>query len=443
MALAGLLLCLAQADSAADPSLDPAALLAARVAELVLREEAPTQDAAGALRAELATLGALHAPLFALLSDWQTPAQGDESGKRLNEAQRALVWTLVGAQAREGWKDMRASALQGEDPAVLRAALRLEGALAKSGAVRPLWDLARHAEELGRFDEVAEALEDALVHLCTREPRSIDALHSAWKELPVTAAASVVHALERSPSQATVDCLWDWLGRRDALEATVVLALGSLHAWVDVERHAQLLLDVQARLSGSGLAVTQAAATTLGRIGSPATVPWLLELLVHEDASVQRTALTALRQIGGVRLPGSSTAWRSWYAREETWFQEHAPALLDELVAAEESEDPVTKTRAVLRSMTEHRLHRDELAEHVEPLLAHERPRLRILACQAFERLASRRSLPWLVATLRDEDPGVVSAAHAALRTLEGVTLGTEPEPWCERLGLAVPALRP
>ena len=444
MLLSTLALCLlAQAPSPEPGPPDPAAELAARVAAILVREEAPDEASAHALLAELTSLGALEAPLLGVLADWQTPAAGDESGQRLNEAQRALVLALVAELPRAVWKEPRAASSLAEDPARLCAGLRLEGALAKAGSVRSLYVLAQRAQELGHFDAVAEAFEEALAHLLAREPKTTDPLRTAWSELEPRLAASVVRALEQSPSRGAVDCLWSWLGRRDELEAPVLLALGNLHAWVERERHAQLLFDVQARLSGSDAAVIQAAATTLGRIGSADTVPWLVELLVHDDAAVQRAALAALRAIGAVRLPGSTTAWRSWYAREETWFQEHAPALLDELVAAEESADPVAHTRALLRSLTEHRLHRDELAEHVKPLLAHERARLRILACQAFERLASRQALPWLVGALRDEDPGVVSAAHAALRTLEGVTLGTDPEPWCERLGLPVPAARP
>jgi HEAT repeat protein len=248
----------------------------------------------------------------------------------------------------------------------------------------------------------------------------------------------VVRALARTPSRAALESLSSWLGRREELDVGILLALGSLHAFVDRERDEDLVREVQSYLSSRDSTRIQAAATALGRLGTAESVPWLIELLVHEDAPVQRTALAALRSIGGVRLPGSVSAWRAWYAREETWFQEHAPALLEELVTAEESEEATTRVRAVLASLTEHRLHRDELFTHLEPLFAHERPRLRVLACQAAERLASRRALPTLVAMLRDVEENVVSAACAALRTFEGVILPPDPLVWSQRLGLAL-----
>lgn len=442
LALLPAVLCLSlgpKAPATSAPEVD----LAAQVSAILLRAEEPDAEQTRAALAELASLGPLADPLLALLADWRTPDGAEEEGAALNEAQQALVLELVAALPRATWKPFLDGLARSEDPGALRAGLRLQGALVKASSLRTLFDLAARASQAGRFEAVASAFEQGLATALARDAKCVDVLRSAWRELDTPRLECALRALERRPSPEVVDCLWSWLGRCASLDASVLLALGNLHALVPPARRAALANDVQGYLASGRSEVIQAAATTLGRIGAPATVPWLIELLVHEDRAVQRAALGALRSIGGMRLPGSTTAWRSWYAREETWFQEHAPALLEELVGAEESADPVPQTGALLRSLTEHRLHRDELAEHIFPLLSSPRPRQRVLACQAFERLASRRALPWLVSALSDEIPGVVSAAHAALQTLEGVTLGTEPEAWCERLGLPVPVARP
>lgn len=425
------------------PAIDPAAERGARIAALLVREEAPDAAASAALRAEILALGPIEPELLRVLADWQTAPLGEEGPARLNLAQRALVLACVSAVPRASWKEIRAQLPQASEPATLRAGLRLEATLARPSALRDLYALVRRAQELGCLPEVAEAFEEALVTLVAREPEVIDSLRTAWRELDPPAAECVVRALAEVPSEAALECLWAWLGRRSELDPPLLLALGKLHAFVDPERHDGLVLDVQARLAERDTAVVLAATNALGRFGTSDSVPWLIELLVHEEAPVQRSALNALRDIGGVRLPASSTAWRSWYAREETWFQEHAPALLAELVAAEADEEPEARTHALLRDLAAHRLHRHELARHVRPLLQHERARLRVLACQALERLGSRACLAWLVDALSDEDPTVVSAANAALRTFEGVLLAPEPEVWRARLGLAAPGGSP
>lgn len=409
---------------------------APRFTELLAGEALLDPAEARAVRAELLALPGLDGLLLATLEDWTTPAGAETDGLRLDTPRREALLALVGEQ-RELFREERAALVRATRAGELRAGLRLEGALARASTVRSLYALALRAAELGLADEVVEALEEGLTQLLTREPKAAEALRSAWSELPPELAVGALRALASRPSASAAESVRAWLGRRSELDAAVLLTLAALHESVDPLRREPLAEEVQRLLSAPDPEVVQAAATALGRLGSAESVPWLVEALVHESPAVQRAALGALRAIGGVNLPGSTTAWRSWYAREETWFQEHAPALLDELVEAEASEEPVAATRALLRSLTEHRLHRDELAEHVRPLLEHERPRMRILACQALERLESRRTLPWLVAVLHDPEPSVVSAAHAALCTLAGVRLGTEPAAWNAHLGLA------
>lgn len=424
-----------------DPQPGPApGEVAARFA-VALSGDAPTEARSTAtLRAQLAAWPELPALLLATLEDWRLPArEPGEEGARLERPWREFLLGLVAELPAEAFRDARAKGTQATRAGELRAGLRLEGALTRGGSLRGLLALARRTSELGLDAEVEPAFEEAVALALARDPKGLDALRPAWEQLSSELAGAALRALLERPSAAGAECVRTWLGRRAELDAAVLLALGALHASVDEARRESLAGKVQSFLSSPEVEVVQAAATALGRLGTPDSVPWLIELFVHEDPAVQRAALGALRTLGGVNLPGSAVAWRSWYAREETWYQEESVRVLEELELALASEDPVAPTRAVLRTLSEHRLHRDELVEQVRPLLEHERPRLRILACQALERMGSRRALPWLVACLLDPEESVVSAAHAALCTLERVRLGNEPAVWCERLGLPLP----
>jgi len=439
MAGAALLLALAFA-TWQDPTPAPLAPGAARFSELLAGEELVNATTESGARSELAALPDLASLVLATLADWSTPGLDTESdGVRLDQPRRDALVALVRELPAETFRKARTELPRATLATELRAGLRLEGALARASTVRALYTLALRARELNLTAEVEEAFAEGLALLLAREPKTVDVLRGAWSELPPELATSVLRALTSSPSSAAVECVRAWLGRRPELDAAVLLTLASLHRVVDPHRREGLVVELQLQLGASDPAVTQAAATALGRLGTPDSVPWLVETLAHELPAVQRAALAALREIGGVNLPGSTIAWRSWYAREETWYQEQAPTLLEQLSVLEESAEPAVAARALLRSLTEHRLHRDELVEHLRPLLEHELPRMRILACQGLERLASRRALPWLVERLLDPEPSVVSAAHAALCVLEGVRLGNEPADWCARLGLPLP----
>jgi HEAT repeat protein len=114
------------------------------------------------------------------------------------------------------------------------------------------------------------------------------------------------------------------------------------------------------------------AATELGRIGDPVSVPALLEALEDPAALVRRDAAEALGKIGDAKA---------------------ASALVERL--ARDLDDGVRRRSA-----------------------------------QALGLLKDPIAIDALIAALEDPAPGVRIAAHDALRAVTGQTLGPEPSAW-------------
>jgi HEAT repeat protein len=78
---------------------------------------------------------------------------------------------------------------------------------------------------------------------------------------------------------------------------------------------------------------------------------------------------------------------------------------------------------AALGAYGERRLFRDQLAADLLPLLEHENPALRIMACDTLARMGSKRPLDALIALIADEDQQVADAAWRAACALTGRAL--------------------
>src|SRR6185503_16438532 len=99
---------------------------------------------------------------------------------------------------------------------------------------------------------------------------------------------------------------------------------------------------------------------------------------------------------------------------------------------------------APVRELSEHPLYRDELVAVLAALLRRPDPEVRILGCDALQRLGSRLALPELCPRLGDRNRTVAVAAHRALVALSGVDLPAKHAVWHEHLvsrGLVPPTL--
>jgi HEAT repeat protein len=163
---------------------------------------------------------------------------------------------------------------------------------------------------------------------------------------------------------------------------------------------------------------TRAALRAIGVLDDGSQIPVLLAQLEAPQASSREAALAALQQISAQRLGASIEAWHEWYAREKDWMS----AGREEAQQAFGEGSPA-RIAAALGAYGERRLFRDQLAADLLPLLEHENPALRIMACDTLARMGSKRPLDALIALIADEDQQVADAAWRAACALTGRAL--------------------
>jgi len=404
-----LVLCLFTAPRSAD--------VARRVAAVLTRVEAPDAGAIAAGAAEIASLGDVAGVLLDALGTGCVPGDGND-GTRLAPGQRTL---LLAAVERLGPATLgRFVAEVARDPASatrVSAALRVLGAAHGTPDARAMLALARAAEE--RDLAVEEALVEVLQLAFARSAGNLVALSTEWKELGPVSASVAVRALEPLRSDEALACLRSLLGQRPEYDALLLGAIGNSLAGGFSAGAAELLAqELQPYVRSADGSQAQAAVAALGRLGEPDSVPLLLDVAEGASAPMRRAAFGALRRLGGVSLPESVELWRGWYEREQSWWEERAPARIAAVADEGEVAPELSQRFALARELGEHPLYRDELVAALLPWLAHADPAVRILACQALGRLDSPRALAPLCALLEDDERAVAAAAHATLAEL-------------------------
>jgi len=144
---------------------------------------------------------------------------------------------------------------------------------------------------------------------------------------------------------------------------------------------------------------------------------------------VTSSARWSLTRICGVDLGDQPQAWKDWRDRENAWWSERAPALIDSLHA--------DQVGIVLQSMAELQrrpLHRHAVADVFGPMLAHHEQNVARAACTAIARLESSRAVPWLLEALSRPDPELRRIAGESLVRLTGLDLPPDPLAWAKLL---------
>lgn len=390
--------------------------LGARVTALLLgAEEADDAQLASDAR-QLAQLDAVTPLLLEVVGRARTPWPDDTrlAPRQLELARQALE--LAGGERLVAF--VRDVEREPGSPERIAAALRIVARRSSRDAILSLTSLVQAAEKSHCFEAVEGTFEESLGELLARDPARVRRLSEPFTELSAPAATVAVRVVGATGTRDAFDCLRGLIGYRAELEGPALLELGRLVHLVSPTEAFELSEEVVPFLRSRAVAEVQAAANLLGRLGSPESVPALIECLVAENAHTVRAALAALRSIGGVVLPASPELWRSWYGREEVWWQERAASLFGP-PSAQDEELALAEISARLREVSEHRLHRHELVARLTPLLAHPRARVRVMACQCLARLGSRSAVVVLTPLLADPSSEVADAARAALAELE------------------------
>ncbi len=314
------------------------------------------------------------------------------------------------------------------DAALRREAMRLVSAYGEPRDTDALLVIA-----CGRGDAdlhaSAEDLERGLSALIARHPETLGYLPGAWRRAPDAAFRATVRAAGGCRRARGLDVLIEALGRVPDGDGLVLAEIGRLGDVADPERARAAARRVEPYLDAHHPGLSKAAVNTLGRLGSPDSIPDLVDLLEDEDAGLARTAHAALQRLTGLGFRSDPGPWQAWLAAELAWLDERQPAVMEALRA-----DDSATVREALRELLTHPFDRHFLAEEVGRLLEREELDLRLAACDGLRRLGSRAALESLLAALEDEQPEVAEAAHAALVALTGLDLRGEQHVWLEAL---------
>jgi len=419
----------AQEPAAQDPRLE----WVGSVSELHRTLAAPlrasrSRDARGLqLVAQLTAPGAeAIAPLFDILVQERVPrAQPADAGQILSEPQRQLLLgalaQLPPARVRQELERRLKAPEAASETAIRMAGLRVLSVIGTRADLPALAALApRAGAELEQ--DAADALRASYAAILRREPSELANGFELLRTSDHPAAKQLLFALGDLRDKRALPVL-DACARSVPELAQQAVALVPLVGASGQSELDQSLAEYLARRLDPGrIEWSRAALRAIGVLDDGSQVPTLLEQLDSQQAGLREAAVGALQQISGLQLSASKEAWLEWYARELKWQtqgREEAQAAL-----AADKDEPVARA---LAAYAVHKLFRDQLAEDVLPVLGHESPALRTLACETLARIGSQRALLPLIELFSSDDHALAEAAWRSACALSGKVLPRTP----------------
>lgn len=307
-------------------------------------------------------------------------------------------------------------------------ALTLVGEVGGPGAIKAVVrTCVALAPELHAHPLVMEGLERALVRILRNDPGAHGELrrlleHDELGSALTERAAAALGTIGRARGLQLLEWM---LGREERLDRVVLAAIGELEPFDDPRAVAQASNAARRYLLSVHPELRRQAALALGSLEDGESVPELLDLLKDGDARVRRSVGIALSRISGLDASTRPEAWMHWFEGEVHWFETEGETLHGDLGSPDR-----TRVVAALRILSMHPLHRAVLSEEIQALLPHDEPAVAAAACAALARLRDVAAFSALLVALEDEREVVRKAAHTALMSLTGTTLGPEPRAW-------------
>jgi HEAT repeat protein len=265
------------------------------------------------------------------------------------------------------------------DAAARAAALRLLG---DHGEVKALLALARN---LGEFppeakDEASEAVTEMLRrHSGPEAYRSVSGL---LEDVSGEGLGRLLSCIADAGSPFGLKIFEKQLGKSSARDLAVLVALSRLSSG---PRDPELAMRARGLLKSPDRSIARAAVLAVGALGDSQSVEHLIAFLAGEDSGIRENALWSLRKITGLQLTTDAMLWRSWYVDERAWWSTEGRKLLSEL----DTNDPERVTRAIL-VLSQRKLYKERVAEHLERLMQHETEEVRESAEDALVRMGLR-----------------------------------------------------
>ncbi len=267
-------------------------------------------------------------------------------------------------------------------------------------------------------------LEAAVAAIVARDTRALDALASLFSRIAPDHRNVCIRAIGKSAGPERRQ----WLAARCGDDASVDLTILSALAQIDrvaLPLEASDLERVREYLESPDLQLRREATRACAALGDMDAVPILVENLDDEFESVRDATRAALFELTHLRLGDAPERWLAWLRSEEDWHDRAAASQLRRLTLRD-----IRAVQTLLASLATHRLYRDEIAMHVEPLLQHDSPTIRRSACATLQQLESQVGIDSLVDALDDVNDEVVRAAQTALRGITRIAPETQPEQW-------------
>jgi HEAT repeat protein len=311
-------------------------------------------------------------------------------------------------------------------PPERREALALLGALGSREHLSLLARLALPAQSRRPLPPgLRVAFDQALGAILLRDSAALSGARELFRQAPPALSSSIVEAIARTPGAEALQVLSGLLGSSPGLDPLILARIGERGP------SGRSAIDEAAREAVRGYLQRReepllgAAARAAGALGDEEALERLIDLLDHAAPAVRTNAFTALERISGRAYGQDAPRWRSWYAAETEWWEEHGSDVLLRIERAR----GVEFARAA-RLALEHRLFRDRLAEAFALALSRRDVEEVLLAARALEELRSPAALPGLVECLERDEARVREAAWRALRAITGAELPADSDFW-------------
>jgi HEAT repeats len=276
---------------------------------------------------------------------------------------------------------------------------------------------------------VLDAVETALAAQIERRPASLALLEHAAEEGGPELCCAFARSAARVRSAHSVEFLAGMLGRHAEADPVILAAIGQLAGDGGLAVDGEALGQLRSLLASEDMDTQRSAAVALGRLRDGESLAALCELLGSEDKRISSAAHWSLRALAGADLGNTPEPWLAWRDREQAWWNEQAPALLEALRSDQSGE-----VLEAISLLAQHPFLRHGVAEAMGPLLVHPDAGVALSACDAIAKLGSSHPLSWLVSALSSSDERVRAAAHAALRQMTGLELPADSAQWAKAL---------
>ncbi len=401
----------------------------AEAVSLVLRESRrPDAPKAPELVARLVELGepGVDAAMGILLERSVPLVAPEDKPQTLSDPQREL---LLGAL--ESWPAQRALER-------IEHELELGVTLDRTWAAIHVWSVlgtpehwergaalaTEHLSSKRRTELLENALELAAQRLVRRRPESFRVFADAYARIDPRLRLHLILGAGAGGDARASELFAHVLATDPAHAPAAIAQAQRMGRSCDARTHEALCDALRAQLTSDSTTVRNGAARALGAQRDWRSIEALIALLDDPDGSVRASAEWSLKKATGLQWR-EAAAWRAWHSSEVRWREERMDLVIDRL-----STSSPKQIVSALQEAAFHPLFSSESAPWAVDALQSSSAQVRSTAAEALGRLDSPLAYPALIAALQDGAPEVVSAAHASLTRMSGLTLPAEADDW-------------